>query len=42
MVYAAYTEKSITSKRQKVYTCLVVVPTLDDTFSHANRKRTER
>lgn len=28
MVYAAYTEKSITSKRQKVYTCLVVVPTL--------------
>lgn len=28
MVYAAYTDKSITSKRQKIYTCLVIVPTL--------------
>lgn len=28
MVYAAYAEKNITSKRQKIYTCLVVLPTI--------------
>ncbi|CAL8901346.1 hypothetical protein BPJM79_40347 [Bacillus pumilus] len=34
--------KEYNKQKTKGLYMLVVVPTLDDTFSHANRKRTER